>query len=152
MFISRDRNGTYYTRITLPKTLRDVGFPFSIRSSLATKCRQTAIDKNLSLAAFIRQAIANLPTNTTPNNFSMWINTQIAQFKSHANNKGTLICEQTDTHDVRPTTLNAKDDHSIRYSCITEAFNAFIITKQAEAISGRSIAQLRLRVLNHIND
>ncbi len=42
MYLSKNASGTYYTRLPLPKVLRDRGLPFAIRTSLCTKDRQLA--------------------------------------------------------------------------------------------------------------
>ncbi|MDP7591793.1 MAG: site-specific integrase [Litorilituus sp.] len=144
MYIFRNRNGTYYTRINLPKVLRQSGFPFSICSSLGTKCRQVAIDKNLMLAAFIRQVISNIPEEITATSFSAWINHQITQFKSSIKNASTSCVAAT--VDELPSTTQAIDQNAISINAIKVTFSAFIESKQAEAISERSIAQLKLRV------
>ena len=46
MYLSKNSAGTYYTRIILPKPLRDKGFPLAIRTSLEIKERITAIIHN----------------------------------------------------------------------------------------------------------
>ncbi|MBK1874808.1 tyrosine-type recombinase/integrase [Marinobacter sp. 1-3A] len=46
MYIQRSSFGVYYTRISLPKFARENGFPHSIRISLLTKCRKTAVKRN----------------------------------------------------------------------------------------------------------
>ena len=50
MYLFRAPNCTYYTRICLPKHLRDHGFPFDLKNSLLTKSRPVAIKRNFSIA------------------------------------------------------------------------------------------------------
>lgn len=46
MYLQRSNFGVYYTRIPLAKSARENGFPHTIRVSLLTKCRKTAIKRN----------------------------------------------------------------------------------------------------------
>ncbi|WEM44690.1 site-specific integrase (plasmid) [Photobacterium sp. DA100] len=58
MYLFRAPNCTYYTRICLPKKLRDNGFPFDLKVSLLTKNRQLASERNLTVAARLKDLIA----------------------------------------------------------------------------------------------
>lgn len=69
MYLSKNASGTYYTRLPLPKSLRDLGLPFAIRTSLCTKDRQLAVDRNLAVAARTRVLIAATPADTPPPQF-----------------------------------------------------------------------------------
>ncbi|GAJ50937.1 hypothetical protein ASA01S_136_00060 [Aeromonas salmonicida subsp. masoucida NBRC 13784] len=66
MYLSKNASGTYYTRLPLPKSLRDRGLPFAIRTSLCAKDRQLAVDQNLAVAARTRALIAATPADTAP--------------------------------------------------------------------------------------
>ena len=65
MYLSKNASGTYYTRLPLPKSLRDRGLPFAIRTSLCTKDRQLAVDRTwqwqLVLAHLSRLLLPILP-------------------------------------------------------------------------------------------
>ena len=57
MYLFRAPNSTYYTRICLPKSLRDNGFPFDLKISLLTKRRDEAVDRNFILVPQLRKLI-----------------------------------------------------------------------------------------------
>lgn len=80
MYLSKNASGTYYTRLPLPKVLRDRGLPFAIRTSLCTKARQLAVDRNLAVAARARALIAATPANATPRSLYRWIRSEIDAF------------------------------------------------------------------------
>ena len=50
MFLIKNPHGVYYTRMPLPKLLRDQDLQFCIRASLQTKERKVAISRNLAMA------------------------------------------------------------------------------------------------------
>ncbi len=60
MYLSKNASGTYYTRLPLPKSLRDRGLPFAIRTSLCTKDRQLAVDQNRSHSFIIAATPADV--------------------------------------------------------------------------------------------
>jgi hypothetical protein len=82
MYLSKNASGTYYTRLPLPKNLRDRGLPFAIRTSLCTKDRQLAVDRNLAVAARTRALIAATPADTSPRSFYRWIRADLDAFKA----------------------------------------------------------------------
>ncbi len=82
MYLSKNASGTYYTRLPQPKSLRDLGLPFAIRTSLCTKDRQLAVDRNLAVAARTRALIAATPADTTPRSFYRWIRADLDAFKA----------------------------------------------------------------------
>jgi hypothetical protein len=73
MYLFKASNYTYYTRICLPKNLRDRGFPFDLKISLLTKNRPLATERNLMVAAKLKSLIN-----------SITIQTQVADFQSAA--------------------------------------------------------------------
>jgi hypothetical protein len=73
MYLFKASNYTYYTRICLPKNLRDRGFPFDLKISLLTKNRPLATERNLMVAAKLKSLINNITTQT-----------QVADFQSAA--------------------------------------------------------------------
>ena len=82
MYLSKNASGTYYTRLPLPKSLRDRGLPFAIRTSLCTKDRRVAVDRNLAVAARTRALIAATPADTSPRSFYRWIRADLDAFKA----------------------------------------------------------------------
>ncbi|EID4380369.1 site-specific integrase [Vibrio parahaemolyticus] len=47
MYLLKTASSTYYTRICLPKRLKDKGFPFDVKVSLFTKCRSVAVQRHI---------------------------------------------------------------------------------------------------------
>ncbi|MBA6397148.1 site-specific integrase [Colwellia sp. BRX10-4] len=142
MYLTKNRNGTYYTRISLPKSLRDDGFPFSVRTSLQTKVRSTAINRNLSASLFIRQLIDSNDQHFNSKTFKYYIQQNLHLFKTHefnpkyflknVKNEGKEIIEPSNIFDI--DTANKE----------------FLIGKEKEDISYRSLNQLKLRTKHFI--
>ncbi|HCH4900360.1 TPA: tyrosine-type recombinase/integrase [Vibrio parahaemolyticus] len=57
MYLFRAPNSTYYTRICLPKSLRDNGFPFDLKISLLTKRRDEAVERNFILVPPLKKLV-----------------------------------------------------------------------------------------------
>jgi len=66
MYLFRAPNCTYYTRICLPKELRDRGFPFDLKISLLSKYRGEAVTRNASLTLVVKKGLEGVTNNTTP--------------------------------------------------------------------------------------
>lgn len=139
MYLSKNRNNTYYTRVVLPKTLRSKGFQFAVRISLGTKSRSEAIDLNLSTAQFIRNTFKIVPSELTSNQFKDWFNYYLSEFSKNrkaptkpyipSNNEGINRVIPS----FSPTTLNL-------------ALKEFLESKESEKISYRSIKKLENRI------
>lgn len=99
MYLSKNASGTYYTRLPLPKSLRDRGLPFAIRTSLCTKDRQLAVDRNLAVAARTRALIAATPADTAPRSFYRWIRADLDAFKA----AGFILPPQTPSTPREPS-------------------------------------------------
>ncbi|ORT50235.1 hypothetical protein ST37_10080 [Vibrio sp. qd031] len=69
MYLTRNRNATYYSRIYIPLSLQNKGFPSEIRFSLGTTNRYQAIDRNLVVSLETRRAIKTVSTSDTPEIF-----------------------------------------------------------------------------------
>jgi len=93
IYLSKNTSGTYYTRLPLPKSLRGRGLPFAIRTSLCTKDRQLAVDRNLAVAARTRALIAATLADTAPRSFYRWIRADLDAFNAAGN-----IPPQTPSH------------------------------------------------------
>ncbi len=55
MYLHRSNFSTYYTRVALPQNRRAAGFPHSVKISLRTKDRRTAIKRNLYVSSALIQ-------------------------------------------------------------------------------------------------
>ena len=139
MSLSKNASGTYYTRLPLPKSLRDRGLPFAIRTSLCTKDRQLAVDRNLAVAARTRALIAATPADTAPRSFYRWIRADLDAFKAAG-----FIPPQTPSTPREPS-VDAPACPSSGIM-LTHALARFIETKTSEGIQHRSVGQLQLRI------
>jgi integrase len=139
MYLSKNASGTYYTRLPLPKSLRDSGLPFAIRTSLCTKDRQLAVDRNLAVAARTRALIAATPTDIAPRSFYRWIRADLDAFKAAG-----FIPPQTPSTPREPS-VDAPACPSSGIT-LTRALARFIETKTSEGIQHKSVGQLQLRI------
>ncbi|MCF7354212.1 hypothetical protein [Vibrio sp. CK2-1] len=57
MYLIKQANSVYYTRICCPKALVRLGYPFDIKACLLTKDRHTASLRNLHISALIKQLL-----------------------------------------------------------------------------------------------
>ncbi|HHQ4695853.1 TPA: site-specific integrase [Aeromonas veronii] len=139
MYLSKNASGTYYTRLPLPKSLRDRGLPFAIRTSLCTKDRQLAVDRNLAVAARTRALIAATPADTTPRSFYRWIRADLDAFKA-AGFAASLTPSQSIASPIESSTCPAKG------IALTLALTQFLDAKSSEGIQHKSVGQLQLRI------
>ncbi|MFQ2395087.1 MULTISPECIES: site-specific integrase [Aeromonas] len=139
MYLSKNASGTYYTRLPLPKILRDRGLPFAIRTSLCTKDRQLAVDRNLAVAARTRALIAATPADTSPRSFYRWIRADLDAFKA-AGFAASLTPSQSIASPIESSTCPAKG------IALTQALTQFLDAKSSEGIQHKSVGQLQLRI------
>lgn len=139
MYLSKNASGTYYTRLPLPKSLRDRGLPFAIRTSLCTKDRQLAVDRNLAVAARTRALIAATPADTSPRSFYRWIRADLDAFKA-AGFAASLTPSQSIASPIESSTCPAKG------IALTQALTQFLDAKSSEGIQHKSVGQLQLRI------
>ncbi|NQY88089.1 MAG: tyrosine-type recombinase/integrase [Colwellia sp.] len=139
MYLSKNRNNTYYTRVVLPKTLRSKGFQFAVRISLGTKSRSEAIDLNLSTAQFIRNTFKIIPSELTPNQFKDWFNYYLSEFNKNRNTPFPLYIP-SNTEGINRVTP------SFDQTTLNLALKEFLESKESEKISYRSIKKLENRI------
>ncbi|WP_265434297.1 tyrosine-type recombinase/integrase [Aeromonas salmonicida] len=139
MYLSKNASGTYYTRLPLPKVLRDRGLPFAIRTSLCTKERQLAVDRNLAVAARARALIAATPADATPRSFYRWIRAEIDAFKA-AGFAVPLVSSQSIASPAESSPCPAKG------IALTQALTQFLDAKSSEGIQHKSVGQLQVRI------
>lgn len=139
MYLSKNRNNTYYTRVVLPKSLRSKGFQFAVRISLGTKSRSEAIDLNLSTAQFIRNTLKIIPSELTSNQFKDWFNYYLSEFKNNRK-----------TPDKPYNSSNTEGKNlaipSLEQTTLNIALIEFLKSKESENISYRSIKKLENRI------
>ncbi|MGE6101826.1 hypothetical protein [Aeromonas salmonicida] len=139
MYLSKNASGTYYTRLPLPKSLHDRGLPFAIRTSLCTKDRQLAVDRNLAVAARTRALIAATPADTAPRSFYRWIRGEIDAFKA-AGFAVSLTPSQSIASPIESSTCPAKG------IALTQALTQFLDAKSSEGIQHKSVGQHQVRI------
>lgn len=140
MYLIKDRNNTYYTRIPLPKALRDSGYPFSVKISLKTKVRSIAVDRNLSTSLFVRRLLPYVYSCASVNQFSAWFHGKVAEFREHSFNSDVIANQATfEGSEILEPSLKVN---------LSSALAEFIEAKEADQISYRSLNQLNLRI-NH---
>ncbi len=69
MYLTRNRNATYYSRTYPPLSLPNKDFPGEIRFSLGATNRYQAIERNLVVSLEARRAIKAVSTYDTPEIF-----------------------------------------------------------------------------------
>ncbi len=148
MYLSKNSAGTYYTRIALPKSLRDKGLPFAIRTSLETKERSEAIDRNLRVAALVRVCIASAPSGLTHSSFLAWIRREIDDYKANPSRIPSM--PSTATVDTIPQVLEVHspmDSHQSDNPSVAlgQLQSEFMARKASDGITPRSLQQLKTR-------
>lgn len=152
MYLFRATNCTYYTRICLSKSLRDLGFPFDLKISLLTKLRAIATRRNLQIASAVNQAIDLITPDTTPGKFKASLNQKINEIRLNFDMSdapsipirpvATIEVEVRDS--VSPTRFTAKLP-------LHQALDEFICSKGKEGVRPLTIKQLKQRI-NHFID
>lgn len=59
MYLVKQSNVVYYSRVCYPQALINIGYPFDIKVSLLTKDRATAVLRNLHISAIIKQPLSD---------------------------------------------------------------------------------------------
>lgn len=67
MYLVKQSNAVYYSRMCYPQALINIGYPFDIKVSLLTKDRATAVLRNLHISAIIKQSLFDESPLINPN-------------------------------------------------------------------------------------
>lgn len=154
MYLFRAPNCTYYTRICLPKNLRDRGFPFDLKVSLLTKHRAFASERNLSVAAKLKSLIKNITTQTQPTDFQIAADDLINQLRAnfdapdHAEPKQAIPIRTTNAYQSDTPKISANITNMVS---LKEAFASFVTSKKLLEIRPLTIYQLESRIGHFIN-
>lgn len=154
MYLFRAPNYTYYTRICLPKNLRDRGFPFDLKVSLLTKHRAFASERNLSVAAKLKSLIKNITTQTQPTDFQIAADDLINQLRAnfdapdHAESKQAIPIRTTNVYQSDTPKISANITNMVS---LKEAFASFVTSKKLLEIRPLTIYQLESRIGHFIN-
>jgi hypothetical protein len=142
MYLFRATNCTYYTRICLSKSLRDLGFPFDLKISLLTKFRVIATRRNIQIASVINQTIHLITSEMTPNEFKASLNQKINEIRLNfeTSDAGCIPIRPVPTRQVEvrecvpATKLTAKLP-------LHQALDEFICSKGKEGVRTLTIKQ-----------
>lgn len=152
MYLFKASNYTYYTRICLPKNLRDRGFPFDLKISLLTKNRPLASERNLSVAAKLKSLINSVTNQTQVVDFQSAADLLINEVRNAfylsaadepqpvipvRNSQPTVI---TPSHTSNPTVT------TVKIISLKAALAAFIASKKLLDIRPLTIHQLESRI------
>lgn len=146
MYISRNRNGNYYTRVCLPKTLKDAGFPNEVRFSLLTKNREQAIDRHLVVLGRVRAFISVQVKASNREEASL--SSLRRSVKSLQNNGFKAPSDSTDS---TKTSLPANLPHTKEGKANTDLLKAFLEFKKKSQIRYSSISQLQSRISHFLS-
>jgi len=148
MYLFRAPNCTYYTRICLPKHLRDRGFPFDLKSSLLTKSRPVAIKRNFSIANVIMSQIEGVTLDIEPNTFKECTDELVDELRSRfdAVEVVTLPIRASIKLESKPMVTKCSG------VSLLNALEQFIVSKQKEDVRPLTVKQLRQRTSHFINN
>lgn len=141
MYLTRDRNGSYYTRIPLPKPLKDSGYPACLRFSLRTKDRRAASQRNLATAYVLKQLIDHHAPENGPD----------ALLESASQRIHSLRVD----HAWRLPTAPGRHSGDVprlprrprrRANSMQSGLQSFLQSKSLQGVSPRSIKQLETRI------
>ncbi|MEZ8311764.1 tyrosine-type recombinase/integrase [Vibrio splendidus] len=167
MYLQKAPNGVYQTRICIPKLLRKAGYPFDIKVSLLTKERSEAIERNFTIAHYIKSAISQIETSTPPS-FSLFkvkLNKHIDAIRNNFKSVSKPIYPPTPAFinfleedyssdlpaDIDLTNLeeeepSVKDTIAVKVISFTELLTYFLDSKSKQNITALTHHQLNKRI------
>lgn len=149
MYLFRATNCTYYTRICLSKSLRDLGFPFDLKISLLTKIRAIATRRNVQIASAINQTIDLITPETTPDKFKASLNQKINEIRLN------FVMSEAVCVPIRPIAtieIEVRDNISPTAKLpLHQALDEFICSKGKEGVRPLTIKQLKQRISHFID-
>ncbi len=152
MYLLKTASHNYYTRICLPKSCRDRGFPFDLKVSLLTKNRRIASLRNLNVAIELKQLIDSITIQTHPADFNIAANKLINELRSDFDdNDSTFV---TKPIPVRNTSLQTQSVPLTRQATSLASLKCalvkFIDSKKLQSIRPLTIHQLESRINDFI--
>lgn len=141
MYLLKIASGTYYTRICLPKSLRDVGYPFDIKFSLLTKSRSIAIERNCYATIKLKQLITSFDVSFDNEQFKKAVAHAITELRSG------WACSPDSTSPISMATPTQTKP----ILPLSKALKAFIDSKSKEPIRPLTIKQLTQRIQHFID-
>ncbi|EGQ9060138.1 tyrosine-type recombinase/integrase [Vibrio parahaemolyticus] len=142
MYLFRQPNSVYYTRVATPTSLQKNGFPKEIRLSLVTRERRLAYKRNLDQTKVIFELFELAQTKSLPfPDFKQRLNAEINQLRTSFNKQtsdGDSTCRLlSETYEPKPK----KQIPSIN----SDALDRFIESKRLEKVTNLTLKQLKQR-------
>ncbi|WP_299018475.1 site-specific integrase [uncultured Photobacterium sp.] len=146
MYLFRAANCTYYTRICLPKSLKDRGFPFDIKVSLLTKCRAEAVERNLEVARTLRPLVSSVRPDETVADFKCLVDRTINQIRISftSSDKATVPIR------IASKASNVRAPRPLAGITLSEALSQFVASKAKESVRPLTVKQLKQRIEHFI--
>jgi len=142
LYLYRNKNGTYYCRITLPKPLRDRGFPFAVKCSLGTNSRTVGIERNAICAIAIRRLWKTPINQMSVNEFNHSVRITITKIRQE-------YFKEADTKNLLLESLMDLQEPPIAAAVtvrLGKALEEFLESKRVDDILNRTLRQFELRV------
>lgn len=142
MYLFRQPNCVYYTRVAIPTSLQKNGFPKEIRLSLVTRERRLAYKRNLDQTKVIFELFEWAQTKSLPfPDFKQRLNAEINQLRTSFNKQtsdGDSTCRLlSETYEPK----TQKQTSSIN----TDVLARFIESKRLEKVTNLTLKQLKQR-------
>lgn len=131
MYLFKAPNGTYYTRLCLPKSLKDRDFPFDIKASLLTKTRSVAVARNVQLLGVLLPIVESVSERVNRETFLSQVNAAIDKIRQSF---------QSDSSEVGRERVPTRYHKPLVNPAITPetALQAFVESKRQESITDLS--------------
>ncbi|WP_180772249.1 site-specific integrase [Vibrio parahaemolyticus] len=145
MYLTKNRNSNYYTRMSLPSRLKTLGYPSEIRFSLHTKDRSEAVDRSIMVLAIARPWISAQTASDAPEQSTQALKSSIRNLQqSHFIARSTPI-KLNKQAKASPRTKSSPPRPNIAY------LEDFLAWKEKEGIRYSSISLLRTRIRHFIS-
>lgn len=155
MYLQRSEFSTYYSRIPVPKSLRDtLSVPSTIRISLRTKDRRIAVKRNARTSALILELFED--TNSTPSSEAFKsslanLKAHISQFWDQVGVSPTIDPNNAKSPLIPPSTANCSGSDNAaakkrNYRDVNWLIRKFIAYKNKTGITAKSVRQLESRL------
>ncbi|MHA2741819.1 tyrosine-type recombinase/integrase [Vibrio harveyi] len=142
MYLFRQPNSVYYTRVAIPTSLQKNGFPKEIRLSLVTRDRRMAYKRNLDQTKVIFELFELAQTKSLPfPDFKQKLNAEINKLRVSFNKQtvdGNSTCRLlSETYEPKPK----KQIPAIN----SDSLDRFIESKRLEKVTNLTLKQLKQR-------
>ncbi|MCG9634111.1 tyrosine-type recombinase/integrase [Vibrio parahaemolyticus] len=142
MYLFRQPNSVYYTRVAIPTSLQKNGFPKEIRLSLVTRDRRMAYKRNLDQTKVIFELFELAQTKSLPfPDFKQKLNAEINKLRVSFNKQtvdGDSTCRLlSETYEPKPK----KQIPAIN----SDSLDRFIESKRLEKVTNLTLKQLKQR-------